>query len=423
MITMVGSVQREKGMTLIELLVAMVISGLLMGFVFTLFAQMSVAYKGQGKKSELAQSLMAAKHMIMKDVINAGNRVTVGFKTNVGGNALDVQPPIQVVNDFYNGTDLLKIFYADTRQQAMITREGTSPATYGPNQNTIRFVNVDDGEDFAAGDVVVISRYYPDGNKDHIVYDACVLAVSSVSGDGKRIYFRTSINGTAGANYNTSTNVNCQEVFQKIESDTIDQSVGMVYKFVGRAYRIGPAGTSGAMALLYSDTGDLEGTGAGYQVAGVGFSDLQIAMRYFENSDVYDPDGDGDGERDWYSGEQLEYAKNCGGTGQPVVTNTCRHYAGIPTHLSLSLVVRSLNEVRGVPTKFTPTLTVQNKNNFNRFGDRDKIDVSQEKRRYRHFSTMLDIRSMGVNSKGTYTDIDSQQDVSNWEVENFAPVN
>jgi hypothetical protein len=86
-------------------------------------------------------------------------------------------------------------------------------------------------------------------------------------------------------------------------------------KIALRAYRIKPGDARGILQM--SNTNLL---GDNWIDLAVGIVDMQLALRVYEPDDlINDRDGDGDPQRDWYSGDEMETAP----TADPT-TSSCR---------------------------------------------------------------------------------------------------
>ncbi|MEO7734004.1 MAG: prepilin-type N-terminal cleavage/methylation domain-containing protein, partial [Kofleriaceae bacterium] len=72
----------QRGFTLIELMVALVISSLLVGMILAIFSRMSIAYRGQQQIAGVQQVLAAARATIEFDAKQAGLAMPQGFIYN-----------------------------------------------------------------------------------------------------------------------------------------------------------------------------------------------------------------------------------------------------------------------------------------------------------------------------------------------------
>lgn len=369
----------ERGLTLIELMIALLVASLLVGMVFSIYTRMSVAYRAQSSVSELQQSLHAAKTQVAKHVRAAGYVIPDGFALSGVGTP---QQPVVVVNDILTGdadfnADELRVFYAD----ADATAEIIALTTVGDQTS----VNVDDESTFAIGDLVVISnpKELTGGGPGVAAiagYDACVVRITNIAvGAPDVITFDAS-----AADFNTATNTHCNGA---LAIGAPRPANPMMYRLVGRAYRIDPDPSRRSLGVLQvSPSGTLIAND--WEDLGIGFTDLQLAARYFENGDSIDADGDGDATRDWYSGAVAPPAN------------------AVLIELSVSLAVRTTREVDLVGTSATPNFT-ENDPDHNRLGDSPSITLSgvpdasrPEQYRgnhiYRWTSMRIDVRNLGV---------------------------
>jgi prepilin-type N-terminal cleavage/methylation domain-containing protein len=374
----------DAGFTLIELMISLLIASIMVGLVFAIYTRMSVAYRGQSAVSELQQALRAAKDYMGKHVRAAGYMIPNGFEF---AGAAGVVPPVVMDNDPAAGDatfnpDELRVYYADPSAMAKIV----SPAANNPYPS----VSVDDVDEFAVGDVAVIVRLRAlsngvlPGDAKIAEYDACVVQITGVTAGAPGTI---DLAGSAAA-YNTATNAHCEDVLSSTSSlGTAGLGAAMMYRFVGRAFRIDPDPARRSLALLQvSPSGGLVAND--WEDMGVGFTDLQIAVRYFENGDLLDSDGDGDAVRDWYSGVVVPPP------------------AAMPMEVSVSLAVRTVNQVNLVATGSTPEFTEGNPDH-NRLGDSPSIPLAgvpdaarpaqyQGNHIYRWASMRLDLRNLGV---------------------------
>ena len=374
---------RPRGFTLIELMVALLVSSLLVGMILAIFSRISLAYRGQQQIAGLQQVLAAARTTIELDAKQAGLGMPQGFKTAMTGAAL--QSPIQVTNSSTN-PDQIAFFYADTSTQAVIT----NTAWPGPPPAAI----IDPPGTFAVGDLVVLATastsqapLNPGTDPDVATYDSCVLRVAGVA--GATITFDTAAPWGAVPMAHCSTPV---------------ANRTMVYRFVANAYRINVTTPAAAAfgALEQSPVGGLLGGNADkWTPLAYGFADIQTAVR------VYDPlgaelDGDGDPQRNWYSGANQNAA-----TRLPTVPAN-----SLPVQMMITLVARTDRDVEGIATAATPELTGAASGtplNNNSLGDRPStvLPVAQPwpdpllpgNKIYRYTTFQVDFRNLGVGTQ------------------------
>ena len=85
-----------RGFTLIELMVALLVSSLLVGMILAIFSRMSLAYRGQQQIAGVQQVLAAARATIELDAKQAGLGIPQGFKTAMTGATM--QSPVKISN-------------------------------------------------------------------------------------------------------------------------------------------------------------------------------------------------------------------------------------------------------------------------------------------------------------------------------------
>jgi prepilin-type N-terminal cleavage/methylation domain-containing protein len=367
----------QRGFTLIELMVALLVSSLLVGMILAIFSRMSLAYRGQQQIAGVQQVLAAARAAIELDAKQAGLGVTDGFTTSFSAAPL---PPVTVV-DSSTAPDQVALFYADTSTQARITGIGSWPA----------WLDVDDGTGFAPGDLIVLSK--PDtsvvntsfpGEANVTKYTACVLQIAAPSSSVTATRLTLATTGPwAGTG-------NCAAALVAVN--------GMVYKFVAHAYRIDTTPGLTLGALEQSPTGGLLGGADVWNILAYGFSDIQTALRVYQNPGVGDPDGDGDGNRDWYSGGNQN-----GLTAAPLAFP-----AGL-LQMSISLLAHTDRTVEGIATTQLPAFieavtppTPPKPVDNNAVGNRPVVTLPSadplypSSRIYRYLTFQVDFRNLGV---------------------------
>ncbi|HEX8109104.1 MAG TPA: prepilin-type N-terminal cleavage/methylation domain-containing protein [Kofleriaceae bacterium] len=326
---------RQRGFTLIELMVALLVSSLLVGMILAIFSRMSLAYRSQQQISGVQQILAAARAAIELDAKQAGFGMPQGFKTAVPL-LTNPQSPVQVTNNSNNaGPDQIAFFYADTSTQAVLTQP--SPVTL------TGAVSFDDVSAFSALMLVVLTTASTASNPlsatspDIATYDACVLRLATVNVPGKQVTFDTT------APWGTSF-AHCTII---VPGRT------MMYRFVAHAYRIDTTTPARAQlgALQQSVTGGLlsnvpPGNLEVWKDVAYGFSDLQTAVRLYDRDAPANVDGDDDVNRNWFSGEN-----------QGAVTTLTTPPANTALlGMTISLVAHTERNVEGIATTATPNL-------------------------------------------------------------------
>jgi len=381
----------ERGFTLIELMVALVVSALLVGMILAIFSRMSLAYRGQQQIAGVQQVLAAARGAIELDARQAGYAMAQGFK--LASDPANTQSPVQITNSS-TGPDRVAFFYADASVQAAVTGlVGSWAAT--PT------LTVDDTTGFAPGDLVVLSTADPklpspiDPNDAMLVsYDACILRIAPggvVSTKGGSITFETI------PPWGLPDSSHCTTPLPPPSSPTIQTP--MLYKFVAHAYRIDPDPARAAIGPLQGSlvTGGLLRSAAdNWTDLAYGFTDIQTALQVYDhgidNTDT--PDLDLDGDREWYSDGTQDTIT---GPSSPVVSS------GGLLQISISLVARTERDVEGIATAATPQLIDPAIPNNNTVGDHPSVSLPsatdpalQGSRIYRYTTFQVDLRNLGV---------------------------
>jgi len=382
----------ERGFTLIELMVALVVSALLVGMILAIFSRMSLAYRGQQQIAGVQQVLAAARATIELDARQAGFAMPQGFRYAGDPN---MQSPVQITNS-NTGPDRVAFFYADASVQAVVTAVvGSWAATPTPT------VTVDDTAGFAPGDLVVLSTADPklpnpiDPANDAMLvsYDACILRIAPggvVGTKAGNITFETvSPWGQTGS-------IHCTPPLApppSPPSPTIQAP--MLYKFVAHAYRIDPDPARAAIGALQGSLvsgGLLHSAEDNWTDLAYGFTDIQTALRAYNEKSLVDADRDLDVTRNWISG------------GSPDLgTNTIPPFPDTLLQISISLVARTDRDVEGIATAATPQLIDPEIPDNNSFGDHPSVPLPsptdpalQGSRVYRYTTFLVDLRNLGV---------------------------
>jgi prepilin-type N-terminal cleavage/methylation domain-containing protein len=369
--------RRQRGFTLIELMVAMVVSSLLVGMILAIFLRMSLAYRGQQQVAGLQQVLASARQVIESDAKHAGLMMPTGVKIAGGVQRL---APVNIVNSS-TSPDKIRFLYADTSVQAAVT-------SLGPITNT---VTVDDTTGWVLGstnadNLVVISTNTgtipnPEGATDApiITYAACILKLTAIDTGTKTLTFDVNLPwGLVG------TQTHCVSA---VSGKT------MIFKMVARAYRIDPTvGREADGVLQMSPTGDLFAQND-WQDMGYGFTDIQVATQFYDNDGI-DQDGNLDVKREWYSAGD-----------QDLVTVPADDATTLPAPLqmSISLVARTDKDVEGVASAATPDLRGSGNILYNTLGDRGPVDLTATadpaltgSRIFRYVTFLVDFRNTGI---------------------------
>ncbi|HKE14207.1 MAG TPA: prepilin-type N-terminal cleavage/methylation domain-containing protein [Kofleriaceae bacterium] len=378
----------ERGFTLIELMIGMVLTGLVISFIFIISGKMSSAYFGQTQVAEVQQTLRSARAAIAADVRQAGFFVSNGFRTAALGDTSAVLRPLQVVNNADGtGPDVLRVFYADPSAGSRVRAIDAARA----------IADVDSTASFAEGDVVVlvnsaITSAAESGGTGTVTYAACVVKVTSMdAGAPGRLHFEGV--GGSGAPYNVADNAQCTEVADATTNEQPRPDT-VVYRFVGRSYRIDPD---------RKELGVLQGSPSGELVDGdwtdlaLGVTTLQVASRFFEDDDTADLDGDGDPEQDWYSAE-----------GQESTDPTGERPAGaVLIEVRVTVEARSERGTRAVSSARSGAMIDEDQPDHNAIGDwpgvqlagvddADRPEGYRGNHIYRSAEALVDLRNLGV---------------------------
>lgn len=385
-----GARRGERGLTLIELMVGLVVASILVGFVFDIQSRMSRAYRSQSSIGGLQQGLRAASAIMALDVRSAGFMLPDGIRVSSAFPVPGVTTPGLVTNDglsgivqpltVFNNPDLMPgdrmqpdrihVFYADPYARAVVV--STNPGGTS--------VVVDSDDNFEDGDLVVfaagpIREDHPLGPEypQIITYHSCLVKLTSVG--PSLLNFIQNLPDP----FNTATNDHC---FVPDEPAIVPGA--QVFRLVARAYRVDTANPTMA-ALEVSQTGGLQ---SDWGIMGVGFVDLQISQRYVEVlSDGIDPDLDSNPRMDWFS------------AGTPPLAG--RHL----TQIGIAMVARTSRPVEGVGSASVPVLTDTGAPNNNPLGDAagpktithpEYQGPNDVRHVYRSISTIVDTRNIGI---------------------------
>jgi prepilin-type N-terminal cleavage/methylation domain-containing protein len=367
----------QRGFTLIELMVALVVSSLLVGMIFAIFIRMSTSYRGQQQVAEVQSKLAGASARIALDAKLAGLRMADGFYVaTLGPGAGLKRSPLRVINNA-DAPDELELYYTDPSVQVAVD------AAKGTTCTKLMCDQLTSTEGLVPGDVVVMSTpvwVAPAlaGGAKIAQFEACVLGISSVGPN--QLVFETA------APWGTADNTFCPFAPHLVSDPARGKTV--FYKLAARHWRIDPARPADGVLQL-STLGTLTGQDD-WQDQAYGFTDLQIATRLYELGDQTHSDADSDPARDWYSGEEQELA-----------TAPALGFR-VPLELSISLVARTSRDVEGIASASTPSLTVPGNVEHNTIGDRAAIPLPSAlpaltgNRIYRYTTLRIDLRNLGV---------------------------
>ena len=381
----------QAGFTLIELMVALLVSTLVVGMILAIFARISLAYRGQQQVTNLQQVLASARALMEADAKQAGLGISQGYKVAIDGflGPHLMHSPLEITNSA-TGPDQVTFAYGDPSVNAAVTASGW-PAS----------VTVDSAAGFQNNDIVVLSTptlttqspIAPGLDANVATFDACVLQISGIAGNV--------LTFSQVAPWGRLNNDHCHNPGLYAPMLNTSGTGTMVYKFVAHTYRISTTVPMDGQ-LEMSPSGNLNGVND-WVPLGFGFTDLQIATKFYDG-DAIDQDGDGDATRDFYSGanQQAFLAPISKLGGSAFVP---------PLQMSISLVARTNTDVEGIATAATPALTTGTATN-NPIGDRGSVVLPpagitaacdancvaamQGSRIYRFTTFTVDLRNMGV---------------------------
>lgn len=277
----------ERGFTLVELMISLVISSIIVFFLFTIQGRMSSAFRGQGTVSEINQNLRAARQMLVRDIRMAGYGLStlgkVYASTAIAG-AGGVTLGLVVTNNAVvaDGDDNFRSFYADSSLEV--------PTSISTGSGSFQATTLT-ASPFAIGDLVVVAGTMASGDRA-----ACIGQISAVtpSALGSVLDFAV----IPGSSFNEANGAQCDPLASGGAGE-VSSSIS-VRRLVARAYRLVPTATEATAGYLQmSATG---GVLDDWQNMGAGFTNLQIATRYKDVASATDEDFDGDNLIDWYSG-------------------------------------------------------------------------------------------------------------------------
>ena len=358
-----------RGFTLIELMIALVISLLLVGMILAIFTRLSIAYRGQQQVAGVQQVLASARTAIELDAKHAGLGMPTGIK--IASSDVIRYAPVAITNSS-TGPDQVRFMYADAVIQAAVTANGNAAVA----------VPVDDNSQFTVGDIILLTT--PDTSTPNpsdplganvTTYSSCVLRVNRVP-NGVSVIFDNS------PPYGEPANRHCPGLVR---------GKSMMFKLVAHAYRIDPLRPAEGV-LQMSPTGDLFGAND-WQDLAYGFTDLQVATQFFDDDLVDTPDPDTDPKRDWFSSTAQQ-------TMTQPVDDTVTYAA--PLQMAITLVARTDRDVEGIASAATPNLTVGGNPNNNLIGDHPAVvfpsvdPALQGNRIYRYLTFQVDLRNTGI---------------------------
>jgi prepilin-type N-terminal cleavage/methylation domain-containing protein len=367
-------VKRQRGFTLIELMVALAISSLLVGMLLSIFTRMSFAFREHQQIINIQQVLAASRNALETDARQAGLALSQGFTIASDGGALR-HSPVRVVNQS-SGPDEVGFYAADPQVQALVVA--------GPPAPSATAVVVDDAAGFAVGDLVVLSTHdtasvanpLAEGDANLAQFTACVVQISAIS--GAELAFATT------GDWGSATNDHCAAPYA---------GTTMVYKFVAHYWRIDPDRPELGALQVDATTGALTATPV-FSDQAYGVSDLQVATYFFDGDATDTDDPDADPLRDWQSSDAQTTLTAPRDVASPFAP---------PLMMTISLVARTTSNVEGITTKRSPVLVDPAHVDHNPLGDRASVTLPSAtdpmlggNRIYRYLTFQLDFRNLGV---------------------------
>lgn len=374
----------QRGFTLIELMVALAISSILVMMVLSVFSRMSTAYRRQQQVAALQVILSAGQNLLAQDARQAGFQIANGFQLASAPGTL--RQPVRITNSS-TGPDEIAFFSADATVQAKIMKTGGMPIAGLPMPSVV----IDGANPFVNGELAVIVNTSTSpinvttasGSSGRTIplFRACVVRVTSAGAS-------STISLDTAAPWGNVNNSQCNEV-RTAHNDTgaVTQGQTMIYRFRARAYRLDSTRTTLGVLQL-SPSGGLIAND--WQDLGIGFADLQVATRIFEDDNTSDPDLDGRIQYNWFSGTAMQSATD--NTSLPTTVAGAKRI----TRLSISLLARTDRTVDGVATAATPAFLEAGRVDYNPLGDRPSVALNPADRIYRYTTNRIDMRNTGA---------------------------
>ena len=427
----------RRGFTLVELMVAMAIAGILISLIFAVYTRMSVAYTTQNQITDVNQNLRAAQGRIVSELRLAGSAFPSAdlymvdpslpdvpdpssnayspdgvlparpqIVNGAGHNGLKVSAnftlpgqgaghplrPIYVTNGGGIEPDEITVFYADYKRQVGVE---TLTVTSSGVDVTLR---TGQANLFEVNDLVMLvnprlveTKYDLDGDGtdeayDRTEYESCLLQVTQVNALPPHLQFSgaTTPYDTFNAQ-GTAPHHHCRAVADHHTAD-LGRSVGrtdtFLVSFAARGYRIDPARRQVGVLQARREVRASDGLGggvllSGWQDLGIGFTNLQIATLWLEPNDATDDDASLDTSVDPLDDPERDWRS---GENQeaPLSWISTNQTAASPIRVTLTLEARSIDEVDGVPTTTLPAVAspVSAAADINQLGDLPAIDLS-----------------------------------------------
>jgi prepilin-type N-terminal cleavage/methylation domain-containing protein len=353
-------VRQQRGFTIVELMVAMLLTSIVIGFTLAIYMRFSAAYHDQQDLGVAQQAARSATQYIAKQVRAGGYLTHQLYFASMGAGAT-LEPAVIVTDNVAGeGPDEIQIFSGDDSALAMVPN---TDGVFSIDSTTVSSIST-----FTAG---TIAAAVPTGSASANTFGiGCAIYIDAVDSPSKTI----STTHTAGSPWNAAGNPQCASM-----PNWNDGDVAFV-RLNARAYRIKPDDGEGVLqespsgGIVANDWTDL----------GVGYTDLQVAMRVYQPGDATDDDGDGDPERDWFSGANMATALTAVANSQLL-------------EVSITVVARTLRSTTGYADSTTPDLTNSIHPNNNALGDHASA-ASALPYLFRVSTTTIDLRNLGVGT-------------------------
>ena len=353
--------RRQRGFTIIELMISLLVSSLLTILILSIFTRMSFAYREQQQVVQVQQVLSAARAALDKDAKLAGLYMAQGFTLAADWDAGQRvrRSPVRIFNS-NTGPDEIAFYYADAATLAVVTD------TVTPTRTT---VSIDENPGLAVGDRIVMSTprlvsSAIDATNDGkiMTYDACVLDITGIA--GTTVSFAASAGGNDHCGLPVPSNP-----YPGPQGGTI------IAKLVAHHWRIDRSSAARIElgALQLDPTGALGGiVDASFTDQAYGVVDLQLAAQFYDA-----------GNRTWEPDEDQETKT------APILATAAFDPLLL---LSVSVLARTTQRMEGVTTAATPAL-----------GDRPSESLPSAndgallgQRVYRYLTFQADFRNTGV---------------------------
>lgn len=369
---------RQRGLTMVEIMVSLVLVAIACAFVFSIQVRMSSALRDQSTVSEVQQTLRSASDLVSRDVRMAGflaQSVGTGTIPLLG----KVQTPVEVVNGGA-GPDQITIMYADSSTVAVVATTNSSISFLNPlslfettviDPTGLRATPV---TGFAVGDAVLATRGVPlfNGNGD-VTFPSgvgCVMGITGIVPPDKIV-----TNPLFGSIWNLLANLQCTGLLSNLLGAVLDltpvwndgktEFVHMVY----RTYRIKPLATDPRGVLQMCEWTKSpsfcdQNIASNWTDLALGIVDMQIALRAQMSANASPCAADADATHDWFSSDNMNDLLTTLPQSSKVV------------EVSITLLAKSTKEVQGVALDKTPDLWEVNKL-CNHIGDVDGTVLPQ----------------------------------------------